>query len=66
MKNNRLMFAILYFAAVVTALSMIKLTGIMPEVEAHLGITPAQAGLLVSIFTIAGVVMVIPGASLMA
>lgn len=59
------MFAILYFSSMIIGISMMKITGIMVEVTEYLNITPSQAGLLVSIFTLSGVVLVIPGASIM-
>lgn len=57
---------ILYAAAITVSLGQLKIVPMMEPVAALLGVDLAQAGLLVSIFTLAGIFLAIPGGKILA
>lgn len=65
MKNKWPMLGVLYLCAITIALGQLKIVPVMELVQAQLGITATQAGWLVSIFTLAGIAMAVPGAAVL-
>lgn len=64
-KNNKwLMFLILLISAITVGVSQLKIAAVMQDVAAALGVSTTQAALLMSVFTIAGIVLAIPGAAI--
>ena len=61
-----LMFFILLFCGITVSLSQLKISPLMGEVAAMLNVNETQAALLMSLFTVAGIILSIPGAALMA
>jgi predicted MFS family arabinose efflux permease len=66
MKNKWGYLAVLYLTAVTVSLGQLKIVPIMGDVAAAAGVTIPQVGLLISIFTLAGVVLAIPGGKILA
>lgn len=64
--NKWLMFFILLISAITVSLSQLKLAPVMGDVAAMLNVTPDKAALLMSLFTVAGIILSIPGAAVMA
>lgn len=66
MKNGKkwFMFLILLASAVTVSISQLKIAAVMQEVTAVLGVSATQAALLTSVFTVAGIVLAIPGAAI--
>ncbi|WP_213950913.1 MFS transporter [Tepidanaerobacter syntrophicus] len=64
-RSKHLMFLVLYIAAMTVSLSQQKIPPIMDIVANSLNITIAQASWLMSAFTLAGIVLAIPGAAIM-
>ncbi len=64
--NKWLMFFILLISAITVSLSQLKLAPVMGDVAAMLSVTPDKAALLMSLFTVAGIFLSIPGAAVMA
>lgn len=66
MKNSKkwMMFLILLVSAVTVSISQLKIAAVMQEVTAVLGVSATQAALLTSVFTVAGIVLAIPGAAI--
>ena len=57
-KNNKwLMFLILLISAITVGVSQLKIAAVMQDVAAALGVSTTQAALLMSVFTIAGIVL---------
>ena len=64
-KNNKwLMVLILLISASTVGVSQLKIAAVMQDVAAALGVSTTQAALLMSVFTIAGIVLAIPGAAI--
>ena len=57
------MFLILLISAITVGVSQLKIAAVMQDVAAALGVSTTQAALLMSVFTIAGIVLAIPGAA---
>jgi predicted MFS family arabinose efflux permease len=57
---------VLYLGAVTVSLGQLKIVPIMGGVAEAAGVTIPQVGLLISIFTLAGVVLAIPGSAILA
>lgn len=55
------MLAILYVSAVSVALGQLKIVPIMEQVAQVTGVSLTKAGLLVSVFTLTGIIFAIPG-----
>jgi predicted MFS family arabinose efflux permease len=66
MKNKWGRLIILYLAAVTVSLGQLKIVPIMSGVAQAAGVNIPQVGLLISIFTLAGVVLAIPGGAILA
>lgn len=64
-KNRNLMFLVLYLSAITISLSQMKIPPIMGPVSEALNVSISQASWLMSIFTVAGIVLAIPGAAIM-
>ena len=64
-KNNKwLMFLILLISAITVGVSQLKIAAVMQAVASALNVSTTQAALLMSVFTIAGIVLAIPGAAI--
>lgn len=61
-----MMFLILLISAITVSLSQLKISPVMGEVAAMLNVDGTQAALLMSLFTVAGIILSIPGAAVMA
>ena len=66
MKNRSLMFFVMYFCAATLALSQFKIVPILGPITVHLGIAYEQVSWLMSVFTVAGIVLAIPAGGLIA
>ena len=66
MPNKWLMFVILLISAVTVSLSQLKIAAVLGDVAAMLNVSGTQASILMSLFTVAGIVLSIPGAAVMA
>jgi predicted MFS family arabinose efflux permease len=66
MKNKWVLLAILYLSAITVSLGQLKIVPIMGQVAELAGVSIPQAGLLVSIFTLAGIILAIPGGKILA
>ncbi|HIT44862.1 MAG TPA: MFS transporter [Candidatus Aphodovivens excrementavium] len=66
MKNRYLMFFVMYFCAATLALSQFKIVPILGPITEHLGIAYEQVSWLMSVFTVAGIVLAIPAGGLIA
>ena len=64
MKNRGLMFTILFLSAICISLSQLKVVPILGDLSATMGISFAETSWLMSVFTIAGIVLAIPGGAL--
>jgi len=64
-KKKWLMFWILYVAALIVPLSQLKIPPVMGMVAEAFGISVAQASWLMSVFTLAGIILAIPGAAIL-
>lgn len=64
--NKWLMFIVLLISAITVSLSQLKLAPVLGDVAAMLNVDMTQASLLMSLFTVAGIVLSIPGAAVMA
>lgn len=60
------MFAILMLAGIAINISQLKIAAITTQVSSELGVSLTQAAWLTSVFTIAGIVLSLPGSQLMA
>lgn len=63
--NKWFMFIILLISAIAVIMSQAKITGVMGEVAAMLNVSTANAAWLMSLFTVAGIILSIPGAAIM-
>ncbi|MDR1541665.1 MAG: MFS transporter [Clostridiales bacterium] len=63
--NNWLMFAVLLLCAILVGVSQLKIAAVLPDVAALLNVDMTKAALLMSLFTVAGIVLSIPGAAFM-
>jgi len=63
--NKWLMFAVVYICSATVAVSQLKIPPIVPLIAASLNITVSRVGWLMALFTIAGIVLAIPGGSIM-
>lgn len=66
MKNKWGMFIILLFSAITVGLSQLKISAVLGNVAEMLNVDMTKAALLMSLFTVAGIVLSIPGAAVMA
>lgn len=66
MKNKWGMFFILLISAITVSLSQLKLSPVLGDVAAMLNVDVTRAALLMSLFTVAGIILSIPGAAIMA
>lgn len=64
--NKWLMFAVVYFCAVTVSFAQLKIPPVMGLVAEGLNISMSQAGWLMSLFTLAGIILAIPGGLVMA
>lgn len=64
MKNRGLMFLILFLSAISISLSQLKVVPILGDLSVSMGISIADTSWLMSVFTIAGIVLAIPGGAL--
>ena len=62
MKNKWVMFFILLVSAITVSLSQLKLSPVLGDVAAMLNVDITKAAMLMSLFTVAGIVLSIPGA----
>ncbi len=60
MKNRGLMFFVLYCATMCMSLSQFKIVPILSQLTENLGITYAQSSWMMSVFTIAAIILAIP------
>jgi len=65
MKNKWVLLAILYLSAITVSLGQLKIVPIMGQVAEQLRIGIPQAALLVSIFTLTGIILAIPGGKIL-
>lgn len=65
MKNKWSMFGILFFCAITVAISQLKVPPIMGMISDSMNISLSQASWLMSIFTVAGIILAIPSATIM-
>lgn len=63
--NKWFMFLILLISAIAVIMSQAKITGVMGDVAAMLNVSTSSAAWLMSLFTVAGIVLSIPGAAIM-
>jgi predicted MFS family arabinose efflux permease len=66
LKSKWTKLAVLYVSAVSISIGQLKIVPIMESLAALAGVSIAQAGLLVSVFTGAGIILAIPSGSIMA
>lgn len=64
--NKWLMFTLVFICAVTVSLAQLKIPPVMGQVAQGLNITMSQAGWLMSLFTLAGIILAIPGGMIMA
>ena len=66
MKNKWGMFFILLISAITVSLSQLKISPVLSDVAAMLNVDMTKAAMLMSLFTVAGIFLSIPGAAVMA
>ena len=66
MKNKWGMFFILLISAITVSLSQLKISPVLADVAAMLNVDMTKAAMLMSLFTVAGIFLSIPGAAVMA
>lgn len=66
MKNKWGMFFILLISAITVSLSQLKISPVLGDVAAMLNVDMTKAAMLMSLFTVAGIILSIPGAAVMA
>ena len=66
MKNRWGMFFILLISAITVSLSQLKISPVLADVAAMLNVDMTKAAMLMSLFTVAGIILSIPGAAVMA
>lgn len=66
MKNKWGMFFILLISAITVSLSQLKIAPVLGDVAAMLNVDMTKAAMLMSLFTVAGIILSIPGAAVMA
>ena len=64
-KNRTLMFLIIYLAATTVSLSQLKVIPIMNDIAQNMGIAINNVSWLMSVFTVAGIILAIPGAAIL-
>ena len=64
MKRRGLMFTVLFLSAICISLSQLKVVPILGALSMTMGISIAETSWLMSVFTIAGIVLAIPGGAL--
>lgn len=64
-KNRGLLFVIIYLAATTVSLSQLKIIPIMGDIAGSMGIDVANVSWLMSVFTVAGIILAIPGAAIL-
>lgn len=65
LKNKWLSFAVIYFAAVIVSISQLKIVPIMGNISESFNISMSQISWLMSVFTVAGVILAIPSAAIL-
>lgn len=65
-QNKWFMFIILLISSITVGLSQLKIAAVLGSVAESLGVSVSQAALLMSLFTVAGIVLAVPGAAIMA
>lgn len=63
--NKWLMFIVLLISAITVSVSQLKISAVLPQVAEMLAVDLTQASMLMSLFTVAGIVLSIPGAAIM-
>ncbi|MDR2106229.1 MAG: MFS transporter [Coriobacteriales bacterium] len=63
--NKWLMFTVLLISAIMVGISQLKIAAVLPNVAEMLNVDMTQASLLMSLFTVAGIALSIPGAAFM-
>ncbi|WP_251213163.1 MFS transporter [Adlercreutzia murintestinalis] len=66
MKHRGLMFFIMYCASMCVSLSQFKIIPLLGQISEMLGITYAETSWLMSVFTVAGIILAIPAGGLVA
>jgi len=66
MKNKWGMFFVLLISAITVSLSQLKIAPVLSDVAAMLNVDMTKAAILMSLFTVAGIILSIPGAAVMA
>lgn len=65
MKNKWLLFVVVYLAAVTVSLSQLKIVPVLGALSETLNISMTQVSWLMSIFTLAGIILAVPGATIL-
>lgn len=63
--NKWIMFVVLLVSAITVSVSQLKISAVLPQVSEMLSVDLTQASMLMSLFTVAGIVLSIPGAAIM-
>ena len=66
MKHRGLMFFIMYCASACVSLSQFKIVPLLGQISEMLSITPAETSWLMSVFTVAGIILALPAGGLVA
>lgn len=66
MKNRWGMFFILLISSITVSLSQLKISPVLADVAAMMNVDMTKAAMLMSLFTVAGIILSIPGAAVMA
>lgn len=64
-KNKGILFIILYLSALSSTLSQMKIVTLMGDLASQMNLSMTQASWLMSVFTLAGIVLALPGASVL-
>lgn len=63
--NKWVMFIVLLVSAITVSVSQLKISAVLPQVAEMLSVDLTQASMLMSLFTVAGIALSIPGAAIM-
>lgn len=63
--NKWVMFIVLLISAITVSVSQLKISAVLPQVAEMLSVDLTQASMLMSLFTVAGIALSIPGAAIM-
>ncbi len=66
MKHRGLMFFIMYCASACVSFSQFKIVPLLGQISEMLSITPAETSWLMSVFTVAGIILALPAGGLVA